>query len=78
MFPLLGQLKDDTPPTAPTGLIGVSDPAGVVTLHWSPSPESDVMGYRVFTANSENGDYAQVAWCGSMIPFLYTRLTLTR
>ncbi|MEQ1747186.1 MAG: hypothetical protein ABMA02_17275 [Saprospiraceae bacterium] len=59
-FPQLGQLRDDTPPAAPTGLIGTSDPSGVVTLRWSKNTEADVMGYRVFTANSANGDYAQV------------------
>lgn len=59
-FPRLGQLKDDTPPAAPWGLVGVSDAAGVVTLRWYKNAEPDVMGYRVFTANSANGDYAQI------------------
>jgi len=59
-FPRLGQLKDDTPPAAPAGLVGVSDASGVVTLRWYRNTEPDVMGYRVFTANSANGDYAQI------------------
>ena len=60
-FPRLGQPKDDTPPSAPASVFGQANASGVVTLHWTRSPETDVMGYRVFMANSMNGDYAQVS-----------------
>lgn len=60
-FPRLGQPKDDTPPSAPASVFGQANASGAVTLHWTRSPEPDVMGYRVFMANSMNGDYAQVS-----------------
>ncbi|MBL7775075.1 MAG: hypothetical protein JNK89_03685 [Saprospiraceae bacterium] len=59
-FPRLGQIKDDTPPSRPASVFGQADASGVVTLHWTRSPEPDVLGYRVFIANSQSGDYAQV------------------
>lgn len=75
-FPRLGQVKDGTPPSAPTSVWGQADPSGVVTLCWTRSPEPDVMGYRVFMANAVNSEYAQVTsvWLNDTV--FYYRLNL--
>ena len=59
-FPSLGQLNDETPPAAPTGLSGVCDASGMVTLTWEKNQEADLMGYRVFISNDAIGDFSQV------------------
>jgi hypothetical protein len=59
-FPLLGQLKDDTPPSQPVVSTGICDASGVVTLTWARNTEPDLLGYRVFMANTNPGDFAQV------------------
>ncbi|MBX2871175.1 MAG: hypothetical protein KTR30_03720 [Saprospiraceae bacterium] len=56
----LGQLQDVTPPSAPIGLTGTLDKDGTVSLSWTPNPEEDLMGYRVFRSNQKDGFYNQV------------------
>lgn len=58
--PKLAQPKDATPPSPPASLSGSCNASGVATLHWSRSPEPDVMGYRVFMSNVEQGDFTQI------------------
>lgn len=43
--------SDTLPPSVPTGLKGVIDSSGVVTLTWNPNPEPKIRGYRVHVAN---------------------------
>lgn len=43
--------SDTLPPSVPTGLKGVIDSMGVVTLTWNPNPEPKIRGYRVYVAN---------------------------
>lgn len=43
--------EDLTLPASPAGLQGVIDTNGVVTLHWTPNPEANILGYRVYWAN---------------------------
>ena len=43
--------SDTLPPSVPTGLKGVIDSSGVVTLTWNPNPEPKIRGYRVYVAN---------------------------
>jgi len=59
-FSVLGQIKDTTPPKAPTGASGVAENSGKVTLNWANNTDSDLMGYRVYKSNSPDGEYAQV------------------
>jgi subtilase family serine protease/flagellar hook assembly protein FlgD len=49
----------DVPPAAPTGLSATPGDHRV-TLAWSPSPEPDVTGYRVYRAATAGGPYAFV------------------
>lgn len=59
-FSALGQLLDEEPPQAPTGLQGSVDKDGNVSLFWQPNQEDDHMGYRVFRSNQKEGFYNQV------------------
>ncbi len=57
---ILGQPKDTIPPIAPTGLLGICDKSGRVTIRWAKNTEDDLMGYRVFMSNNPVADFAQV------------------
>jgi len=59
-FPALAQLVDSIPPAAPTGLVGVIDTTGLVTLTWKPNKESDLWGYRIYRANYSDEEYSQL------------------
>ncbi|MCB0583159.1 MAG: fibronectin type III domain-containing protein [Phaeodactylibacter sp.] len=59
-FPQLMQLNDETPPAAPKDLECAAAANGIVQLRWAPNSEEDLMGYRVFTANQLDGEYAQL------------------
>ncbi len=77
---LLGQPKDTIPPAPPSGLSGVCDKNGVVTLTWAKNAEADLMGYRVFMSNNPDSLFQQVT--GSWVTdttFKYTinLMTLT-
>jgi hypothetical protein len=50
----------DHPPAAPTGLVATPGDARV-TLAWNPSPEPDVIGYRVYRSLVSGGPYAAIA-----------------
>ncbi len=52
-----GFLRDSIPPAPPTGLEGVIDTSGVVTLRWNLGPEMDIKGYRVFFANAADHEF---------------------
>jgi hypothetical protein len=58
---VFAQLTDNTPPLPPVGATGGIDTAGVVTLKWNANIEADLMGYKVFRANSLNGEYVQIS-----------------
>jgi len=55
----INNIEDDVAPSAPTGLGGVVDTAGVVLLKWNENPEKDVLGYRVYFANQLDHDFMQ-------------------
>jgi fibronectin type 3 domain-containing protein len=59
-LPALLQPADSIAPSIPEGLQGKIDTLGVVYLDWSPSPERDVAGYRIFRANSPEEEYMQI------------------
>jgi len=59
-MPKLAQPGDSIPPSAPESLSGSCSRSGVATLTWTRSPESDVMGYRVFLSNMAEGDFVQI------------------
>jgi fibronectin type 3 domain-containing protein len=58
----LAMLRDDLPPTAPTGLRGVMDAAGKTAMAWSSNPEEDLQGYRIYTGNHETGYFAELTY----------------
>lgn len=54
------QLNDETPPIPPIGLTGTIDTLGVVRLTWNANTEKDLLGYRVFRANTLDGEFSQI------------------
>lgn len=59
-FPALAQLVDSIPPAPPTGLVGVIDTTGIVTLTWKPNEDNDIWGYRIYRANYNEEEYSQL------------------
>ncbi|MDR2292026.1 MAG: hypothetical protein LBE11_00950 [Prevotellaceae bacterium] len=51
-FPFLLQIPDSIPPAAPTGLQGFVDTTGMVYLKWKANTEDDILGYRIFRAQT--------------------------
>jgi uncharacterized protein len=59
-FPFLVQIEDTTPPTIPVGLKGEVDKQGVVRLTWNENTDADLIGYRVFQANTLSEEFTEV------------------
>lgn len=57
---IMGVHNDSEPPTKPSGLSGVSDSTGLITLQWAENQEIDLMGYRVYMATARNRDWFQL------------------
>jgi len=53
-FPALVQPTDTVPPATPTGLRGVVDSVGVVTLSWVANTEPDIYGYRIYRGQTDS------------------------
>lgn len=47
-------LVDSFPPIAPVALEGEIDTTGIATIRWKANNESDLAGYRVYTANAKD------------------------
>lgn len=54
------QLIDSIPPAAPTGLEAKVNDAGVISLSWNANGEADLYGYRIFKANHQSEEPAQL------------------
>ncbi len=52
-----GMVYDTIPPTTPKNIQHTIDSNGVVILNWDPSPEIDVLGYRLYFANQEDHEF---------------------
>ncbi|WP_212004583.1 fibronectin type III domain-containing protein [Chitinophaga sp. HK235] len=59
-FPYFAQIIDTIPPAIPIGLAGKIDSLGVVSLQWNNNTEKDLLGYRVFRANSAKEEFIEV------------------
>lgn len=57
---IMGVHNDSEPPGKPTGLSGVSDSTGLITLQWTENPEIDLMGYRVYMATAKDREWYQL------------------
>jgi len=57
--PVLATIIDTVPPAIPTGLTGVINEKGLVTLKWNAAKESNIKGYRVLYSNDPTHDFAQ-------------------
>jgi len=56
-FPYLVQTEDNNPPSPPQMLTGKVDSSGIVTIAWKSNTESDLLGYKVFRANSRDEEF---------------------
>jgi fibronectin type 3 domain-containing protein len=54
------KVEDKTPPQMPSGLEIVQSDSGAY-LTWSPNPETDLAGYRVFRSDRANGDFRPIS-----------------
>jgi len=50
-------MKDDEPPSKPTGLEGIIDTSGIVKIWWPKGSEPDLNGYRVYYSNHKNSEF---------------------
>ncbi len=75
-FPFLAQLVDSIPPETPIGLTGIMDSSGVVTLHWIPNREEDLLGYRVYRSNFADHEYTQITVNPTQDTVFYDTLTV--
>lgn len=57
---IMAQKDDSTPPQIPTGLDADVDKSGRIVIKWSPCPDSDVLGYRVFYSNHPDAQFAEL------------------
>jgi fibronectin type 3 domain-containing protein len=57
-LPFYGILVDSLPPAIPLGLSGFVDTNSVVHLKWELGKEPDLMGYRVYFANSPDHEFS--------------------
>jgi hypothetical protein len=60
-FPYFIQTEDSEPPDAPEKLAGKVDSSGIVTIIWEKNDEPDLLGYKVFRANSPEEDFISLA-----------------
>jgi len=56
-FPYLVQTEDNDPPATPQMLTGKVDSSGIVTIAWKENTEPDILGYKVFRANSPDEEF---------------------
>lgn len=54
-------MPDTTPPAAPTGLSGSSDPLGAVNLVWNANTDADLTNYRVYRKGTST-EYAPIGY----------------
>ncbi len=56
-FPYFVQTEDNNPPSAPQMLTGTIDSSGIATIVWRANNEPDLLGYKVFRANSADEEF---------------------
>jgi uncharacterized protein len=56
-FPYFVQTEDNDPPSAPQLLTGTIDSSGIATIVWKENTEPDILGYKVFRANSADEEF---------------------
>lgn len=75
-MPYLVQLEDNTPPIKPQGLKATMDSTGTVILRWKKNSEADLLGYRVYMANSKNDEFTQITQSPVIDSIFKTSVTL--
>ncbi len=72
----LAILRDDQPPSPPTGLFGRMDSLGHGLLIWQPNTEDDLQGYRVYTSNHEDGYFAELTYLAITDTFFHHQYSM--
>jgi uncharacterized protein len=60
-LPVTVSKLDLDPPSIPVNLRSEVDSTGLISLHWSPSPEWDTYGYYVYYANAPNREFLRLS-----------------
>ncbi|MEX1003302.1 MAG: fibronectin type III domain-containing protein [Crocinitomicaceae bacterium] len=58
-YPYYSFSLDQEPPGIPTALEGIIDSNGVARLHWQAPEDDDLLGYRVFRANTLTEEFIE-------------------
>lgn len=56
----MAQLSDSIPPVKPSTPVGTAYGDGQVVISWTPNPDMDLAGYRVFSSNLDTAEYTQL------------------
>ena len=75
-FPVLVQLIDSIPPSAPVKLTAKTDTSGKVLLIWKANQEEDMYGYRIYRANASNEEFSQITASPVRDTFFVDRIIL--
>jgi len=59
-LPIVAAFRDTISPLQPTGLKGVIDTNGMVTLQWNLGPDRDLRGYYVYVSNQADQFFTNV------------------
>lgn len=59
-YPYFVHIEDNTPPAIPAGLAGKVDSTGLVTLTWKENTDTDLLGYRLFSADDNRQEFVEV------------------
>ncbi|HTH56130.1 MAG TPA: hypothetical protein VL728_08780 [Cyclobacteriaceae bacterium] len=60
-FPVLVQMVDSIPPSAPQGLKVKIDTTGIAKLSWAPNHEIDLLGYKIYRSNFAKAEFSEVS-----------------
>ena len=60
-LPVVANIEDRTPPSAPTNIVAKADAQGRIKIQWANNPEADVVTYKVYRSyRKENKAYTQI------------------
>jgi hypothetical protein len=67
-------IRTDAPISPPTGFTATMG-ADSITLNWSPNPEADLAGYKVYYSNASGFPYANVVDVGNVTNYTINAIT---
>lgn len=70
------QIKDNTPPVAPSNVRAIIDSSGLVLLSWDRINDETMRAYKVFMANQKDHTFIQIAGDAIQDTFCFVGVTL--